>query len=283
MSWSRFKFYCNEVSRLLERGEEIIPAFESAKNSVLSKEFGPELKPHEIQASILSSLKNDGYTAYEVKEALRIYDGLDVSGLLHKPSGIRRVGVYIGYLSVMYFVLSGFYFVYVVPETVSMFEAMGVSVPKNFIWFFDNWAAILMIVASSLVGVLLAGKKVNEMFEYKKGIENSIIYRVVIPKKIKLKYEKLVSLVNLPLCVVKNKNDGVNDHIIQYYCAEKYSATEVSGSLSILMNEAVNELVCRSESYMRRIYVVVAALIIFSIYEFVSSVYAPLFVMGEVI
>ncbi|MBN4081990.1 hypothetical protein JYT10_00620 [Beggiatoa alba] len=283
MNWSRFKFYCNEVSRLLEKGEEVIPAFKSAKASVLSREFGPELNPQEIQASIFASLKNEGYTNEEVKEALKIYDGLDVSELVHKPSRIRRVGIYIGYLTFMYFVLSSIYFVYVIPQTVSMFEAMEIPAPESFIWFVNNWATILIIVMTLLVGALLVSKKIKEIFEYRNGVERSIIYRFMLPEKIKSRYEKLTSLIHLPLYIAKKESDGINDHIVQHYDSEKYSSKEISDSLSILINENVNNLLSHSESYMRRIYVVVAILVIFSIYEFVSSAYAPLFVMGEVV
>lgn len=283
MNWNRFKFYCNEVRRLLVKGEETVSAFERAKVSVLSKEFGPELNPQEIQTSIFVSLTTEDYTKEEVQEALEIYDGLDVSELAHKPSRIRRVGIYIGYLTFMYFVLSSIYFTYVIPQTISMFEAMEIPAPESFMWFVDNWSAVLIIVMSMLVGAFLVSKKIKEIFEYKKGVENSIIYRFMLPKKIRSRYERLTSLIRLPLHIVKNRGDGSNDHIIQYYHAEKYSSREISDSLSILINENVNLLLSHSESYMRRIYVVVAILVIFSIYEFVSSAYAPLFVMGEVV
>ncbi len=283
MNWSRFKFYCNEVPRQLKSGNEVISAFECAEASIISKEFGAELKPHGLQASIITSLKSNNYANEEAKVALQIYDGLDVSELAREPSRIRRVGIYIGYLTLMYFVLSSIYFVYVIPQTVSMFETMDIPAPESFLWFVDNWSTILIIIMALLVGIFLVSQKVKEMFEYKKGIESSIIYRLLLPKKIKLQYEKLISLIYLPLHIASNKCDGVNDHIIQHYHSEKYSTAEISDSLSILINENVNNLILLSESYMRRIYVVVALLVIFSIYEFVSSAYAPIFVMGEVV
>ena len=283
MNWSHFKFYCNEVKRLLARGEEAIPAFERAKASVLSKEFGPELNPQEIPASILTSLKSEDYSNEEVQAALAIYDELDISELANKPIRIRRVGIYIAYLVFMYFVLSSIYFVYVIPETLSMFEAMDIPAPESFIWFVDNWVAILLIVMTLLVGAFLVSRKIKAIFEYKKDVEKSIIYRFMLPKKIRSGYERLTSLIRLPLHIVKNRGDGINDDIIQYYHSEKYSSKEISDSLSILINENVNNLLSYSESYMRRIYVVVAILVIFSIYEFVVSAYAPLFAMGEVL
>ena len=283
MSWSRFKFYCNEVSRLLERGDVVISAFENARNSVLSREFGPELEPQGIQASILTSLKNENYTTEQVKEILNIYDGLDVSGLTHKPNRIRRVGIYIGYLTFMYFLFSGIYYFSVIPQTISMFEVMEIPVSDVSMWFVNNWMVVFIIIMTLLVGALLVSRKIKEMFEYKEGVESSIIYRLMFPKRVKTRYGKMISLICLPLHIAGRESDGINDHIVQHFQAEKYSCQEISNSLSVLINENVSALLEQSESYMRRIYIVVAVLIIFSIYAFVSSAYSSLFAMGEVL
>jgi hypothetical protein len=134
-----------------------------------------------------------------------------------------------------------------------------------------------------LVTAMLISTVIKEMFDYKIGMKESVLYRFLIPGGLKARYEKLTSLLLLPLHVVKNNNDGINDAVIEYYSKEKYQAKEISDSLSILIGENVNNLTGKSESYMRRIYVVVAILIIFSIYMFITSAYAPLFSMGEVI
>jgi hypothetical protein len=268
---------------MLEKGEEVIPAFESAKASVLSKEFGAELKSHHIQSLILTSLVYDGYTKDEVKEALKIYNNLDMSVLMQKPSRIRRVGVYIGYLTIMYVVLSGMYFVYVIPQVLSMFEAMEIPAPDIFTWFTGNWTTILIFVLAALIVALLVSTIIKEMFDFKKELEKSVVYRLFLPKSIKAKYKKLISLLRFPLHIVKKQNNGINDAIIQYYLNEKYQSTEISDSLSLLISESAISLLILSESYIRRIYVVVAILIIFSIFAFVSSAYIPLFSMGEIV
>jgi hypothetical protein len=130
---------------MLEKGGEVVPAYESSKASVLSKEFGAELKPHQIQSLILTSLMYDGYTKEEVKETLKIYKNLDLSALMQKPSRIRRVGVYIGYLT----------FMYVIPQMSSMFEAMEIPDPDIFTWFTGNWTTILIAVLAALIVALL--------------------------------------------------------------------------------------------------------------------------------
>jgi hypothetical protein len=267
----------------MERGEDLIPAFNQAKSSVISKEFGPELKPQEIGGSIFTMLKYEGLSNDEVKTALKIYSELDVSGLSHQPNRIRRVGIYIGLLAFTYFVLSGINLIFVIPQTVSMYEAMATPLPENLKWFVDYWAAVLIVIMTLLTGALLISNKVKELFEYKKGVEDSMVYRFMLPKKIKSRYERLISLIHLPLYIVRNKNDGINDHIIEHYHTKEYSHNEISDSLSLIINENANHLLLQSESYLRRIYIIVAILILYSIFQFVSSIYAPIFAMGEVI
>jgi hypothetical protein len=283
MSWSRFKFYCIEVLRQLERGQDVMPAFEDVRASLISAEFGVELKPREIQSFILESLKKDGYTTEEVKAVLGIYNNLDLSALIHKPSRIRRVGVYIVYLTFVYFVLSGLYAVYVIPNMSLLFESMEIPAPENFVWLASHWTTLLIVVFSVLIVALLVSETIKQLFDYKVDIEKSVLYRLLLPVSLRARYEKVTSLLRLPLHVVKNKSDGINDEIIQYYFKQKYQAKEISKSLSILVDENVSNLVILSEAHMRRIYVVVAILIIFSIIEFVVSAYAPLFTMGEIV
>lgn len=283
MSWSRFKFYCIEVTRLLENGLEVVPAFENAQASVLSKEFGAEFKPRDVQSAILTSLKHDGYTRDEIKWVLAIYNDMDLSALMLRPSRIRRAGVYIGYLAFMYLVLSGIYFLYVVPEMSSMFDAMEIPPPENFIWFVNNWTAILVCILIFLVALLLISTTIKEMFDYKQNFAKSTLYRFLLPRGIKARYEKLTSLLSLPLHVVKHQNDGNNNAITQHYYSEKYQPREIAGTLSLLIGENVTRLLMLSESFIRRIYVIVAILIICSIFIFVNSAYAPLFAMGEVV
>jgi hypothetical protein len=283
MSWGRFKFYCNEVLRLLEKGEDVISAFETTKASVLSKEFGEAFKPREIQSSILESLKGDDFTKEEVKQALEIYNNLDLSALIIKPSRIRRVGIYIGYLTITYIVLSGIYVVQVIPNMSSMLEVMEIPAAENYTWFAGNWATIVIVVLCILITALMVSEVIKKMFDYKTGMEESVLYRFLIPGGLKARYEKLASLLRLPLCIVRNRGDDVNDEIIHYYLNEKYQTKELSNSLSNLIGENLNHLIVMSESYMRRIYLVVAILIIFSILTFVTSAYAPLFAMGDIL
>jgi hypothetical protein len=164
-----------------------------------------------------------------------------------------------------------------------MLEVMEIPAAENYTWFAGNWATIVIVVLCILITALMVSEVIKKMFDYKTGMEESVLYRFLIPGGLKARYEKLASLLRLPLCIVRNRGDDANDEIIHYYLNEKYQTKELSNSLSNLIGENLNHLIVMSESYMRRIYLVVAILIIFSILTFVTSAYAPLFAMGDIL
>ncbi|MFC3149820.1 hypothetical protein ACFOEK_02135 [Litoribrevibacter euphylliae] len=257
-------------------------AFAQAESLDIATQFGPELKAGGLASSIIASCKNDDLTHEGAKQALDLYKGLDVSVLTHKPSRIRRVGVYIGFLTLMYLILSGIYLTYVIPQNLAMFEVMDIPTPARFMWFVNNWAIISVVIILILIGAFLISKTIKDMFDYDRDMESSWVYRFLLPKRMREEYEKLISLMHLPLFIGKNVKDGINDQVIEYYQSDGMSTADVSQSLSLLMREHLSNLIAYCESYMRRIYVVVAILIVFTIFEFIVSAYTPLFVMGDV-
>ena len=86
MNWSLFKFYSIEVKRRLDKGEDVIPAFESAKSCLLAKEFDHDLKIFDIAHSILTTLKTSQYSRAEVKDALEIYNRLDLTHVISRAN-----------------------------------------------------------------------------------------------------------------------------------------------------------------------------------------------------
>jgi len=281
MSWSRFKFYTNESLKLINNGEKSTDAFIAARSSIVSIEFGDELHPHNIQSKIFKTMIDENCSETELKSILKVYSGLDTRGLQEKPNRIRRMGAYLSYLTFMFIVMSSIYFLIVIPEALSSFEAMGFNPPANFIWFADNWILISIVNVYILTVAILISSKIKYMFDYNIDVKNSLFYKYILPKKLKLKYERLISLILLPIYIYKMPNS--NDVLIDYYCKEGNSTQDISSSLSILINEKVDELKILFESYMTKVYILAAIVIVFSIFQFISSIYSSIFIAGEVI
>lgn len=283
MNWNFFKFYSNELLRKLSSESEITSAIKIVDNSQVIKEFSVKKNSTNIIAKILSTIQSNELSKEDIKKVLEIYSQLDVSELDNKPAKIKRVGVYLGYLAVMFFVMSSIYMVFVVPQTREMFNNFNLGMPADFIWFVDNWGTIFVSISSLIIISLLINLTIKRMFEYQVDISKSLIYRTLIPKNIKSNYQKLISLIQLPLLLARSKKDGISDDIIDHFRTEKFNEIEVTETLSLLIKNNINNLVLLSEAYIRRIYIVISVLIVFCIFKFVSSVYAPIFILGETI
>lgn len=283
MNWNFFKFYCSELLRKLSSESEVTSAIKIVDNSQIINEFSVKKNSTNIIAKIISTIQSKEFSKEDTEKVLKIYSQLDVSELDHKPSKLKRVGVYIGYLAVMFFVMSSIYMIFVVPQTLEMFDNFNLGVPDDFIWFVNHWGVIFVGISSLIIISLLINLKIKKMFEYQVDISKSLIYRTLIPSDIKSIHQKLISLIQLPLLLVKSKKDGVCDDVIEHFNNENFNEIEITETLSLLIKDNINNLVLLSEAYIRRVYIVVAVLIVFCIFKFVSSVYAPIFVLGEAI
>ena len=286
MNWSRFKFYCIDVSRRLEQAQPVAQAFTQASSSVLATELGSEPKRQDISHTLLAQLKSGEYSASEVQQALAIYQQLDCSALSQQPSRLRRFGIYLGYLILMYFILTSVYAIFVIPVALELFEMSNMPAPSSFLWFAAHWASLGGLVLLLLVGALLLSLQVQALFQYRTGIEKSMIFRWLMPKSIKTRYAQVLALLHLPLGLAKPHADIAAlqscEKMLQYLRQEAYSMSEVSGLLSLMLSEQLSALQSAAETLLRRIYIAIAIVMIFSIYMFISSGYAPLFMMGEI-
>ena len=186
----------------------------------------------------------------------------------------------------MFFILSSIYAIFVIPRAIDMYETMNIPAPDNYLWFVAHWSQMVLLAVLLLSGAILVSIKLKALFKYKAGVEKSITYRLMLPKQLKRSYERLIALICLPLYVVKHDDKvrpiGASDEIVQHFKNEAYTPQEIAEILSLMLNEQINSLLMTTETLMRRIYVVIAILMIFSIYIFISSGYTPLFILGEI-
>jgi hypothetical protein len=280
MNWRRFKHQCHEAARLLDKGEKIGPALTKAKTSPLLKELGPEPRPNSLASSVLASLEKGNYSEDEARSALNIYAGLDTSELAHKPSRIRRIGIYLLYLTFIYFIIVSIYMLFVVPQTISFYESLSAKPSHHFIWYVNLWYLEIVGIVTLFIIAFLVTRKIKHLFDYREDILDSFLYRWLLTRRLRSSYEHLFTLIQLPLRFVKKMDDN---RIVQHYLSEGYSEKEIADSLSILLGETADVLIARSEFYIRAIYVVMAVLIILSIYGLASSVYTSIFSLGAVL
>lgn len=283
MSWSLFKCYCKEASHSLEKGDDIEFAFSAAERSPLPKMLKAQLKPKSLQQSLISKLKNSDLSTDELQITLKIYGNLGFSELAHKPSRIRRVGLYLAYLTLMFSLLSSIYLLKVYPTVLDMYEEFGYPMSEGLIWFSEYWGLLVSTIIGFLAISLLINHKIKVIFDHQIGVGNSLLFKLLLPKRLKESYRGLLNLIHLPLNLTKKTNQNAENILIEYLLKKDYTPEEIADLLTLTITEQVTRLKTQAESYLRKFYILIAILIVFSIYEFVSSVYAPIFTLGEVI
>ncbi len=284
MSWERFHFYCRDIKKLLENGLDVETSYEKSRNNSVSEEFGEPIKSGTVSDAILrelSSTSRDKKGA--VEKAFEIYGKLNFSMLHGGPNKLRRVNVYLSYLVITFLFMSAIYMNFVTPVFESFFESMDLPAPSSFVWFSDNWWLIIVSISICLAFSLLLSMKINGIFKFDKTDDTSVIYKYFIPGRLKEKHKKIIWLVNLPISISEIKNSSEENYLINYFKNNNHTNSEIASELSILITNNMRDLVLYSESFIQKIFVTIALLIIFGIFQFLSSAYAPIFVMGNAV
>lgn len=288
MNWSRFKFYCLDVHRRLAQGQAVAQAFDSAQQSVLAHHLGPDLRANTVPGVLMTALKNAN-SAAAVKQSVEIYQALDFSELTAKPSRLRRVGIYITYLSVLYLLFSSIYAVFVIPKMFEMVADLALTLPDSYLWFAKFWNFFALLIFGLLLMVFLINRTLNHLFEYRHQAEQSWQYRLLLPRTIKQHYAALLALLKLPFVLYHAEaaaqeaagGSEASSEFVSYFQTEQYSPQTMADCLALLLQAHLENLVHAAETYLRRLYVTITLLVISSIFMFISSAYAPIFMMGD--
>ncbi len=189
----------------------------------------------------------------------------------------------LAYITFIFIVSSATYGVYVAPQFQDLFISLDMNgLPSDdFSWFFDNWALFTSVIVFCLIICLLISIELASLFKFHGKKHKSFGLGFLIPRKIKAKHENIYELLTLPAQLSKNDNQSHNI-FTKKFSSQVYTEKDIALEISNLISINVHSLTKLSESYIRKIYTVVALLIIFSIYQFLYSAYSPLFQTGSI-
>lgn len=172
---------------------------------------------------------------------------------------------------------------FVVPQFMKFFESMDLSAPISFIWFSNNWKAVISFIALCLIFSILINREVGKLFNFDNNSNKSLIYKYFIPRKLKEKHKHIIMLLNLPM-ILSGVREISEDHLlVSHFKNNQYTNLDIANEVSILITKNMREFVVFSESFVQKIFISIALLIIFAIFHFISSAYTPIFVMGDAI
>ena len=283
MNWDRFKCYCSEVLRLIEQGSSAESAFQAARTSALYLEFDQKVKDHDLQSSIIDHLQENNFSRDELIRALTIYKSIEFFDFDAKPARIRRIGVYLTLVTVAYLVTSGIYYTKVFPNFIELFDQAEVAYPEQYVWMAENWLVMNFLLVALVVATFSASKNVRKIFDFDEQFQASLVFRLIFPQRLKHCYSKVVTLTRLPLYISHDHTGGSSDALIALYRSGGFSDQDISGSLSLLIKRNYDELILHAERYIRRVYIFVAVIVLFTIYQLLSGVYSFVYAIGDMV
>jgi len=259
----------------------VVDAINTAESYNACDLYGEQLKPGSVPYTLITSLRLliDPQKATKITE---IYGRLDFSSILREPPRLQILTLYLTFISLVFALLCSLYQIMIIPQFLSLFETFNISPPSHIIWYSNYWYLLLLIVMFMLGIAFAVGIHLKRLFKLSLPT-NKLFYRILIPKRIRDVYLNIIDIINYPLAD-KMEPYGHNNSLITRTLSEaEKSGSDLSIEIQVLLRRQGENLSQLSEHYIQSIIVATSILIIVSIFLFLSSAYAPIFVIGEVI
>lgn len=164
-----------------------------------------------------------------------------------------------------------------------MFEGFQTAPSGYLTWYVNNWY-LPIVVVFLCIGILFAiCYQVNNLYKFKVFSPDSIFYRFFIPDRIKNSYSNIIEIVSFPLSEEMNQSEQQKTIISRHLGQVEISDLDLSTEIHILLRREGKNLAHYSEHFILSMMIVIFILIIVSIFFFLSSAYAPIFMMGELV
>ena len=276
MTWSRFHFLCREMNEHLQTSESPSVAFEHASQCEAIHWYGPAPKKRSLQFKLEDRLKN---TASREKAliATSTYGALDFSEPIKALDKTKRAHIYLSYVTGIYLLASTVYMTKVIPAFMAMYENLDFPVSDDMAWYVDHWNVITATIALVLCLSILSSHTMKRISCLTIEPARSLLFRLLMPSKIKASYQQLLSLMNYPIDYDEDDNE-LYRHLNQFI----HNPGRRHQEITAILNHEKQVLQRRLEAYTTLLLTISGVVIIYSIYFFISSAYQPLFTLSSV-
>lgn len=277
MTWERFSYICRKANTVIDQSNNAALAIEKIENEQAINYYGKPIAKNSIQGKLLSTLKTINEPE-KVNLALVIYGDLGLASRFSEPLQFKRANLYLIYLTVVFFVTSVTYQAHVMPTFISMFDKTAWPLSPEMIFYRDYSNFLILVVAIVLIASIYISYQFRQIFKFKNGIENNLIFRTITPKSIRKSYFNLLSLLYYPV-----RNEQQESAINQHLNDASDSGLNISQEMRIIIEVEMKCLMTACEKYIRILSSLVAIAVVIAVFNFLSAAYAPLFITGDAI
>lgn len=271
MNWTDFHFSCRYLSNQLSSGSNL-----KSLQNIFLKEYRAFLSGNPLDNEIYRKIISINNVSQQQK-LLSVYGRLNLSREHSSINKLSNIKNYIFLLCIIFLLLSSICFVYVIPTFKEIFQMMEVPVSKQLNNFTMYWGLSCVLLAVASLGVLRLNYLINKLDLFSSNITPSFLSKILLSKKVTTQIHKIEALIYAPFNEQRNQYSEQANRLmvmlerdnLKAFKELQYQFNKENKKLTKLINSQVTKLMC-----------LFSTIVIAAIYNFVSSLYAPLFYLG---
>lgn len=272
MTWERFHFTCRRHRRAPHVGfAETARYFRSHEDADL---IGPPPSARALPSTIMTRLA--ALSEQDRARAIALYADMDLEGAAPMPRKVLRSIAYLVAIGFVFLVMNSVFSLFVMPNFEHAFAEAGLKPPGQRIAGIDTATLplLLMTLLTPMIGLALYA--LHRCCKLDLPIGSQL--RWVLPRPIRHRYTNIVSLATYPLA-----QDASTAPLTDRLRALEAEGMDLAEELPRMIRHQWSELARSAQGYVNSLLIVAAVIILLTVAFYVTSAYAPLFVLESVI
>ncbi|WP_317933535.1 hypothetical protein [Halioxenophilus sp. WMMB6] len=281
MTWERFGYLCRKAAVTCGEREVVSDCLARIEQEAVCGLYGAEMATNSWPRRILDKIGALANREAAVA-ALTLYGRLKLTRPADELMKFKGITSYLLAIALVYFVVVAIYQLKVAPTFVNAFTNLEVQVPALLVYYRDYWGWLVALVAAVLMAALLVGHRLQQMFQFQAGIEQSPVFKYLLFSNTRVSYLRLIELLQAPLHMYGGPAPG-DTAIARHLLAIKTTPMDLATEIEALIAGELRQLLECGQAQMKALTVIVAGLLAASVFIFLFSAYAPLFMLGDAV
>tara|TARA_R110002060_G_scaffold77031_3_gene88056 strand:+ start:1190 stop:2014 length:825 start_codon:yes stop_codon:yes gene_type:complete len=274
MSWTAFHFSCRFLSQKLSDGLELKPALD-----LLSKNYGNHQPSDTVDNPIYKDIASEEKQSKQ-QELLAIYGNLKLNWDASSVTKLTSIRNYLFLIFGVFILLSSVYKVFVLPAFKEVFSSMDIPINAQLESFTMYWVISLLLMTIVSAIILKFSSLIKQINGISTTFSSSAISRLLISKKIVNQIQKIEALIHAPLGKNVNQFSASENEFIKQLSSDDMN---VAKELQALIDAQYSLLTTMINGRIKKMVFLLAFIVVSAIFNFIYSLYAPIFSIGTII
>jgi|GEM_PF-2397948 len=279
MNWDSFYFQCRYLAQKISPQCDVQQARKNLNTDYPASPFMLSLKPQSMADDLMKKLLQLPDVEHQ-KKRFALYAGLPLNWV---GSSIKKLGESLSYLSLLialFILMSTIYHYIVAPEMVSLFNLNETPIEPALENYTYYWAFTLIALLTPYVLLLMLNTQIKRIETSPHLIPNTIIAKLVLSPKAQDQLQHCTAIVYAPLALSPNQHSAQHIALIEQFEHDKLN---VAQELSAHLSHYQHSLTATLNQRIKKLMAISSCFIFIGIFNFVYSLYTPIFAIGTII